>query len=113
MNDDKNNDNSFWSSARGLLQELLDECKQKLDSESIKEVQHYITHDEYEMAFEGMFLELIKLGYYPEAICSNKYIGLGKSLRLDIESVFSPDFWTSYRQYCKIRKVNLSSKNAM
>lgn len=42
------------SDVRKQIVTMLERYSQELDGESKKAVQHYIQHDEYEMAFEGL-----------------------------------------------------------
>ena len=43
------------------LLELIRECEKNLDRESVDEVMHFYNHGEYEMALEGLVIELIKV----------------------------------------------------
>ena len=99
-----NVDDSFWIKVKDLLQKKLDENKNALNSGTIEGVQHFLDHDEYEMAYEGLLLDLMELNDLSYNICCDDYIWLGKELKLDKESVLSSDFWTSYMQYCKERE---------
>lgn len=89
----------FFISSAILIQDLLDQNSSSLDSESVDAVQHYISHDEYEMAFEGLFIDLMILG----KIKSNKnlsvYMELGKNLGLEQGSVFDGDFWLKLTEF--------------
>lgn len=72
--------------------------RSKLDAKSIKFVEHYIKHAEYEMAFEGLFIEIMKIEDVPkiDLIKSRK---VAKLLKLDEESVFDDGFWNKFEQY--------------
>ena len=69
----------------------------ELDQEAIDAVKHYVEHDEYEMAFEGLFLEIIKLNEVPNLnFAESKKVAI--MLRLHESSVFDADFWTKFNQ---------------
>ena len=79
---------------KNTLLALIDMHGHHLDQDSQDAVSHYITHEEYEMAFEGFFLEMIN-----KKVNSSKflvYVDLGKNLGLDKESVFDGDFWNKF-----------------
>lgn len=90
---------TFWVNTEHLLQALLDKNSEQLDAETVEAVQHYLDHSEYEMAYEGLFIELIKLDQNPKNIDFSIYTDLGKKLKLDVESVFDSDFWKKYIKY--------------
>lgn len=56
------NGQEIFLRANNLLRRLLDANKPNLDLKSIDAVLHYLDHDEYEMAFEGLFIDLMTLG---------------------------------------------------
>lgn len=82
------------------MQIILKTVHSKLDKEAIDFVQHYIEHDEYEMAFEGLFIEIMKLEEIPK-IDLFKSKEIGKSLKMNEESVFDFDFWNKFDNYVK------------
>ena len=85
--------------AEHLLQKLLDQNFERLDAETMEAVQHYLDHSEYEMAYEGLFIELMKLDNKHKNIDYGIYTDLGKKLKLDVESVFDSGFWGKYIKY--------------
>lgn len=93
------NEKEFWLNAENLLLDLLEKSKDLLDVDSIEAVMHYINHSEYEMAFEGLFIELVKRNVIPAGIDWNKYRDLAIKFNLDKESVFDPDFWNKFSAY--------------
>lgn len=91
---------STWEYIKEFIQSTLTIVQFELDQESIDSVNHYLENDEYEMAFEGLFLEIMKLE-------RNLKIDLKKSkeiaelLKLNEESVFDFDFWKKFESYIK------------
>jgi len=69
-----------------------------IDTEGRREILRYLDNREYEMAFEGLFLELIRStrpGDLDPALCRN----LGIALGLDRHSVFDGQFWEKFEHY--------------
>lgn len=87
-----------WRSFKDFIQFILTTVQSELDKESIESVTHYIDHDEYEMAFEGLFLEIMKLKSVPD-IDLVKSREVGKSLKLNEEAVFDYLFWEKFESY--------------
>ena len=85
--------------AERLLRALLGEFSGQLDSASFRAVQHYLDHDEYEMAFEGLFIELMKANADMNKSRLETYYNLGQKLGLDKDSVFDGEFWKKFRTF--------------
>ena len=92
--------NIDWNTAELYIKDTLKLTSSTLDKETIEAVQHYIDHDELEMAFEGLFIELMK---------TKKTVNIDTStgketalfLKLDKETVYDPDFWIKFETFCK------------
>jgi hypothetical protein len=91
--------NADWKFIANYINRTLADKKGGLDTESIQSIEHYINCDEYEMAFEILFLEIItnKLAIEDKTEALN----IGKQLKLDEESVFDINFWGRFEQYLK------------
>lgn len=98
------NEKQYWLTLEKILQDLLNQFTNKLDIESIESVQHYLDHSEYEMAFEGLFIELMKLNINFTEVELKKYIALGEELGLSEDSVFDSEFWVKFLQYSDQQK---------
>ena len=90
------NDSIDISIANKKLNAVLELCREILCDEAIAEVVHYIAHDEPEIAFEGLFIELMQQKTMPDAIIKKDCLALGQYLKLDSESVLDPDFWKNF-----------------
>lgn len=88
----------FWLNVKILITELLNAAAPKLDLETINGVKHYLDHDEYEMAFEGLFIDLIELSIVPD-VDLTIYLELGKKLKLNEEAIFDANFWGKFQEY--------------
>ncbi len=82
-----------WIEIVARISKILEETENLLSAEAIGFVQDYLFHDEYEIAFEGLCLELIE-----QDLLTTSNIGecleLAQELRLNEESVLKDDFWT-------------------
>lgn len=78
------------------LEQYLILSKELLSNEDIKEVEHYFNHSEYEMAFEGLLIELTKLGTYPDGFNFLEWKELGEHFKLDKEFVFDETIWKKF-----------------
>lgn len=52
-----------------ILLELIKSCIGTVDTGAYEEIMHYYKHDEYEMALEGLIIELISTKY---PLCEKK-----------------------------------------
>ena len=81
------------------LLELIKECEEYLDKESVNEVMHFYRHGEYEMALEGLIIEMIKVQKYPKNRMADSINDLVLYYRLNIESVFDYYFWEKFKKW--------------
>ncbi len=89
-----------WIYIRDFIQSTLRSVQFNLDDDSVDAVTHYLDHDEYEMAFEGLFIEIIGLDIAP-LIELKKSMEIGKLLKLNEESVFDIEFWDKLENFVK------------
>lgn len=87
------------------LEQYIISSKELLSNEDIKEVEHYFNHSEYEMAFEGLFIELIKLGKYPKGFNFLEWKALGEQFNLDKEFVFDETIWKKFLVWGKTHSI--------
>jgi hypothetical protein len=73
------------------LFEYIEASKNIISNEAYLEVRHFYDHGEYEMAFEGLIIELDQGNKYPQDFKSAEWENLGMEFGLDKESVF--DIW--------------------
>ena len=69
-----------------------------LDAESVEVIGLYLDNREYEMAFEGLFLELIKSGKTIK-LNTSECMGMARQLKLDKETVFDYQFWPKFEAF--------------
>ena len=87
-----------WNMIESFLKKTILLVSSKLDQKSIEAVNHYVNHAEYEMAFEGLFIEIMKMNEVPD-IDFSKSKEIGLLLKLDKESVFDVGFWKKFKNY--------------
>jgi hypothetical protein len=87
-----------WTDIAAEIRRLLDAYAAHLSLEARQGVEHYLSHDEYEMAFEGLGLELIKVD---EVTLEDRRCctWLARQLGLNTESVFDANFWQKLSQF--------------
>ena len=88
-----------------FVNSILEQLKNILDVDTVNFVQHYLNHDEYEMAFEGLFIEIKKLDKMPK-IDFSKSKEIAEILKLDQDSVFDFEFWKKFNDYLEKKHGN-------
>lgn len=94
------NENITFEEARSFTLHVLDSVKPIIDPDIIDFTYHYINHDEYEMAFEGLFLEIIKHKNIP-SLNIKKCQEIAVFLKLNQETVYDMEFWSKFENFCK------------
>lgn len=90
----------IWEYIKKFIQSVLTIVQSSLNEEAIKSVNHYLEHDEYEMAFEGLFIEIMALKEIPK-INLLKSKEVGELLNLNKETIFDFEFWNNFENYIK------------
>ncbi len=92
--------NVTFEKTKKLINELIDKNNEYLDTESKEAILNYIEHDEYEMAFEGLFIELIKLNLLLSSDDERDMaFELAQKLNLDKNSIFEEQFWEMFMNF--------------
>jgi hypothetical protein len=78
------------------LEQYIISSKELLSIEDIKEVERYFYHSEYEMAFEGLLIELTKLRKYPKGFNFLEWKALGEHFKIDKEFIFDEAIWEKF-----------------
>lgn len=81
------------------LRKLIEASKGILTAETLSSVMHYYEHGEYEMAYEGLVLELIRSGKHPPGFDFLEWKNLAVSFNLDNDPVFDRDFWGKFVEW--------------
>ncbi|AFS78652.1 hypothetical protein Curi_c16450 [Gottschalkia acidurici 9a] len=79
-----------------MLGKYISYAERVLPNDELNEVKHYYKHCEYEMALEGLLIELINTGKYPENFKYDKWEELVVYYDLNNESVFNEDIWDKF-----------------
>lgn len=91
-------DQTIYNEAFNFVMKTLNDVQSYLDKETLNAVNHYLSHSEIEMAFEGLFIEIMKLNLISYA--NNELIlKTATKLNLNKESVFDIDFWNKLKQF--------------
>ena len=93
-------DPSEWTRVASDVQQLLDCTRDKLDQDSVDAVSGFLAVDEYEMALEGLLLDIMKAFPVPPVFVDwDRYQKLARTLQLDSDSVFDGYFWDRFSRY--------------
>lgn len=67
-----------------------------------KEVLHFYEHGEFEMAFEGLLLELMSEDRRPVEFSFEEWGDVIREIGLDKQSVFDSEFWPKFQAWAQI-----------
>ena len=81
------------------LKNYIDLSKSLISEEGFEEVMHFFNHGEFEMAFEGLVIELMEVKKYPIQYEHQEWKGMGLEFKLDKDSVFDGDFWIKFEKW--------------
>ncbi|WP_052559462.1 hypothetical protein [Enhygromyxa salina] len=81
-----------WEQVRNEAAAILAEHADKLGVKTIDSVNHYLDHEEYEMAVEGLCLDLLSLD--DAEVDWPRCVSLASVVGLDKVSVFDSEFWS-------------------
>ena len=87
-----------WNDARQGIEHLLDSLRPALSHDAVEAIVHYLTHDEYELALEGLLIE--SLSGVELSIDWRRCLELGQALGLDKETVLQHDLWQRLLERC-------------
>jgi hypothetical protein len=96
---------------RVTLNNFILNSKEKISSEGLDSVLHYFNHGEYEMSLEGLVIELIASGKYPDNFNFQEWSEFAKECHLDTDSVFNDGFWMDFLKWGE-DYINLSASKA-
>lgn len=80
-----------------LVRTFTESSSPILTRDGLAEIMRYIEHDEYEIAFEGLVLELMQAGKKPRDFDPETWRNVGVALGLAEESVLLPNFWEKFQ----------------
>jgi len=104
------------------LESYINSSKEVLDAKDIEEVEHFFKHDEFEMAYEGLLIELTKAEVYPMEFNFQKWKDLGEHYSLDKVRIFDEAIWEKFlkwgishggvmKEYSVVKAKNTLSNN--
>lgn len=88
-----------WSEAETQIRMLLGHFRCRISNDANNAVEHYLSHAEYEMALEGLLLEIMAVRPIDVQVDWPCYVRLARQLRLDVESVFEGAFWERFTTF--------------
>ena len=85
--------------------EIIRACRSILPDNALDEVDHYFTHDEPAMAFEGLVMDLMEANVVPATFDFEEWCGLARDLGLEEDSVFDANFWMKFVTWGKAKRA--------
>jgi hypothetical protein len=82
-----------YAQSHAAFTRALAMCRARLSIEAIRDVEHWLQHDELENAFESLGLSIMRERVFLSTDAKVVLYPLGRLLGLDRESVLSPTFW--------------------
>ena len=82
--------------ANKTLKYFIDVSKEMLSHDALEAVNHYFEHDEFEMCFEGLVIELMSNKAYPSDFNFHDWKKLAIEYHLNEHSVFDGVFWENF-----------------
>jgi hypothetical protein len=83
------------------LAEYITSSEKVIPLEDLEEVKHYYEHGEYEMSFEGLVIEFMRINTYPTDFNCTDWEQLALHYGLHNHSVFDGDFWNNFNRWGK------------
>ncbi|WP_433958656.1 hypothetical protein [Cytobacillus horneckiae] len=81
------------------LKYFISMSKKSLPIEALEAIMHYFEHDEFELCFEGLVIELINNQSYPERFNFLEWKKVALEYQLDKESAFDGYFWGRFTKW--------------
>ncbi|NQX64625.1 hypothetical protein HQN90_00655 [Paenibacillus alba] len=75
--------------------------------DGLEGVLHFFEHGEYEMAFEGLIIELTNVALYPKGFKYSEWFSLALHYKLNVESVFDVNIWFKFKQWGEAHQKNI------
>ncbi|QDT80195.1 hypothetical protein Mal35_36660 [Gimesia maris] len=76
--------------------ELVESCRGIFDQDELAGVDHYLNHNEPEMAFEGLLIDLINANRVPDSFDSDQWKRIAQTAGLPAGGVFDEDIWNKF-----------------
>lgn len=92
------------------INDILDLNKDLLPVEAREAVLRYLNSAEYEMSFEGLFLDLMDIGRFRSNYDLEYCLEIGMGLNLNNVSVFNDDFWSLFVNFINSLAVDGDEK---
>jgi hypothetical protein len=101
-----------WNALVADIQSEIDANMDHIPTDRIKDIQHYLDHDEYSMAFEYLYLEIMERTGAKCTLWDAKItdIALFFNLNDENECMVDGDFWTKLQLFLTQQSA-LASRN--
>ncbi len=89
---EENIDSTDWFEVKEFIEGILNSNRNLLTDETFDEVKGYLDNDEYEMAFEYLFLKLMEIDAEPNIHDKERIIDIARNLHPDEKWIFDEHF---------------------
>ena len=80
----------------------IEQSKSCLNEEQIDAVLDYYNHGEYEMAFEGLMIELISNNCYPDCFSFTNWLQVGENCKINLYANFDDTIWNRFLEWAQL-----------
>lgn len=88
------------------LGDLINKCQNCIDKKGFKEVKKYYNYGEFEVALEGLIIELIAAKKYPEEFNPEEWKKIAIDFELNNETVLDDNSWENFLNWCNEYTAN-------
>jgi len=93
-----------WENIITRAESIITKCRGQFPDGTFDDVEKYLRYDEYEMAVEGLFIELMNAEVLPKDVSSKECYDLAFAVGLDHEVVFLGDFWDKFTAFLNMHE---------
>jgi hypothetical protein len=89
----------YFCRAFELIASLLESASLYVGPDTYTGVMHYLEHGEYELAYEGLFIDIMNSEFNIYNVDVESYLSLGLEFNMNNESVLDCHFWERLIEY--------------
>lgn len=103
--------NMNWHEIAQAIQDEVDSNSHIIPDKRLHDIRHYLNHDEYGMAFEYLYLEIMDRKGSVFSLGPIKANKIGRLLDLDKETLIDEKFWCRFQEYIRREKGGKGTKS--
>ncbi len=101
---DDTNKSKIWEAIISDIESEINANRKVIPESRMSDIQHYLAHDEYGMAFEYLYLEIMEREDSRFELGSDRAVELAIFFKLDNEDecMIDPEFWVKLQEYIRV-----------